>query len=160
MSGRALVLEGTVADSFTECAVEAEPRLSQALIASFGPELGQEAAAEALSYAWEHWDRVSTKDDPLAYVFVVGRNRARRRRFPRRAVFFDLDRSRLPEVEPGLAAAVARLTEKQRVAVMLVHRSDWSLAEVTQLLGVTKPTVQKHVERGLARLRQRLGVES
>ena len=80
MSGRALVLERTVADSFTEWAVDAEPRLRQALIASFGPELGQEAAAEALSYAWEHWDRVSTKDDPLAYVFVIGRNRARRRR--------------------------------------------------------------------------------
>ena len=160
MSGRALVLERTVADSFTEWAVDAEPRLSQALIASFGPELGQEAAAEALSYAWEHWDRISTKDDPLAYVFVIGRNRARRRRFPRRATFFDLDRSRLPEIEPGLPAAVARLSEKQRIAVMLVHCFDWSLAEVAQLLGVTKPTVQKHVKRGLEKLRKRLGVVS
>jgi hypothetical protein len=37
---------------------EVEPRLRHALVASCGFEAGREAAADALAYAWEHWDRV------------------------------------------------------------------------------------------------------
>jgi hypothetical protein len=36
-----------------------EPRLRRALVAACGPDLGRDAASEALAYAWEHWDRLS-----------------------------------------------------------------------------------------------------
>jgi DNA-directed RNA polymerase specialized sigma24 family protein len=154
-----LLLDGADVDSFTEWARDAEPRLLQALTASFGPERGGEAVVDALAYAWEHWDQVSRKNNPFAYVYVAGRNRARRMTFWRRPIFLDNDEHHLPDVEPGLPAAVARLSEKQRIVVLLVYGYDWSLSEVAELLGTKKTTVQNHAERGLARLRITLGVE-
>ena len=65
----------------------------------------------------------------------------------------------MPWVEPGLPDALARLPERQRVVVYLVFGHEWSMSEVAALLGVEKATVQKHVERGMAKLRRRLGVE-
>ena len=46
----------------------------------------------------------------------------------------------------------------QRSCVLLVHTFGYSLAEVAELLEVSKPTVQTHVRRALASLRKSLGV--
>ena len=40
-----------------------------------GPELGREAAAEALVYGWEQWDRISEMANPAGYLYRVGRSR-------------------------------------------------------------------------------------
>jgi RNA polymerase sigma factor (sigma-70 family) len=69
------------------------------------------------------------------------------------------DTARLPEFEPGLPGALSGLSERQRVAVMLVHCFEWSLGEVAEHLGVSKGTVQKHLDRGMVSLRRELGVE-
>jgi len=42
---------------------------------------------------------------------------------------------------------------------MLVHSLQWTFSEDAELQGVSKPTVQKHVDRGLAKLRKGLKVE-
>ena len=102
---------------------------------------------------------MGVKENPLGYVYGVGRNKARRTSLWRRPVMIDVRHDRLPHVEPGLPAAVARLSEKQRVVVTLLYGYDWSLSEVAELLGTGKTTAQKHGERGLARLREALGVE-
>ncbi len=148
-----------VVDSFTEWVREAEPRLRNALTASFGSQVGKDAAIDALSHAWEHWDRIRMKDNPLGYVYGVGRSKARRMVSPRRAMLLDVPQQLLPHVEPGLPAAIARLPEKQRIVVSLVYGYEWTMSEVAELLGTAKTTVQKHAERGLARLRKTLGVE-
>ena len=62
----------------------------------------------------------------------------------------------LPWIEPGLPAALARLPEAQRVAVLLVHGHDWSHGAVAALLDVAPSTVATHVHRGLRRLRELL----
>jgi RNA polymerase sigma factor (sigma-70 family) len=67
---------------------------------------------------------------------------------------------REPWVEPELPAALSRLSEKQRVVVILIHCFEWTQAEVAELLGVSKSTVQNHLERGLAKLRHKLGVQA
>ena len=67
---------------------------------------------------------------------------------------------KVPWVEPGLPDALARLPGQQRVAVYLVCGHEWSMSEVADLLGVSKGTVQKHLERGMSKLRHRLGVEA
>lgn len=149
----------TVVDSFTEWARDTEPRLRHALTASFGSQLGKEVTADALAHAWEHWDRISMKDNPLGYVYGVGRNKARRIASRHRVVFVDVPQQRLPHVEPGLPVAIAKLPEKQRVVVTLVYGYEWTLSEVAELLGTAKTTVQNHAERGLDRLRKTLGVE-
>jgi len=156
--GAADLLNESVTDSFTEWAQLVEPKLRQALTGAFGPQLGKDAAEDALAHAWEHWSEISTKENPLGYAFGVGRNMARRSA-RRRPVFMAVDEHRLPHVEPGLPVAIARLPERQRVVITLVYGYEWTLSEVAELLGTAKSTVQNHAERGLAALRKSLGVE-
>jgi RNA polymerase sigma-70 factor (ECF subfamily) len=139
---------------------EVQDRVRFALIAGHGPELGTEAAADALAYAWEHWDRVKTMDNPAGYVYRVGQRLARheRRRQLRRPPVFPPPPSNPPSVEPGLPKALERLSERQRVSVFLVHGLGYSHQEVADMLGVAKGTVQGYVERGLGKLRRSLGV--
>ena len=65
----------------------------------------------------------------------------------------------MPWVEPGLGEAMSRLSENQRTAVLVVHGFDWTPGEVAELLGVSAPTVRKHVERAMRKLRRKLGIE-
>ena len=145
-------------ESFTIFVKEVEARLRHALVAVFGQEQGREATAEALAYGWEHWDRVGEMDNPAGYLYRVGRSRGRRRRL--RPVFDPVPTDHLPEVEPGLPAALSGLSEKQRVAVVMVHAYDWPRHEAAELLGVSVSTLDTHMQRGLAKLREGLGVES
>ncbi len=147
-------------DSFVTWARDAEPRVRQALTAGFGPQVGRDATADAFAHAWEHWSDVETKANPVGYVFGVGRNLARQASRRRPLVFPDVQPHRMPDVEPGLPAALAGLPERQRVVVTLLHGYDWTMKEVAELLGIEKTSVQNHAERGLSRLRQDLGVSN
>jgi RNA polymerase sigma-70 factor (ECF subfamily) len=64
----------------------------------------------------------------------------------------------MPDVEPALPGALARLPERQRVAVLLVHGWDWRHEDVAALMGVSVSTVRNHLTRGLDKLRTELGV--
>ena len=152
----------TRTDAFSDFVRDVEPKLRIALCSSFGAEAGREATAEALAYGWEHWDRLAVMDNPAGYLYTVGRSKARRRwkRSRRKAMFDGIDMTRLPWVEPGLPKAMAKLSEQQRQAVMLIHGFEWSLAEAAEMLGVGKSTVQTHLQRGMERLRRDLGVHT
>lgn len=145
-------------ESFTIFVKEIEPRLRHALVAVFGQEQGRDATAEALAYAWEHWSRVGQMDNPAGYLYRVGRSRG----MPRlvRPVFVAVPSARLPDVEPGLPVALEGLSEKQRVAVVMVHAYDWSRHDAAAVLGVSVSTLDTHLQRGLAKLRHGLGVRS
>jgi DNA-directed RNA polymerase specialized sigma24 family protein len=133
----------------------AEPRLRRALVAAYGFEEGRDAAAEALAYAWEHWERLQGVANLPGYLFRVAQSRRRRKRRP---VLFDTSGWDGPWFEPGLPAALAGLTHRQRVAVVLVHGYGYTLREVSELTGIRPTTVQTHADRGLAALRAKLGV--
>ena len=152
------MLDATLSDSFTEWAESAEPKLRHALTASFGPQVGREVAVDALSHAWEHWNRIRGMENPVGYVYCVARNKAKRAG-ERRPIGFPAVSDRLPEVEPGLPKAVAMLSEQQRIVVILLYGYQWSMSEVADVLGTSKTTIQNHAERGLARLRSELGVD-
>jgi RNA polymerase sigma factor (sigma-70 family) len=141
-----------------------ERRLRQALTALLGPVVGREATVEALSYGWEHWSRVSTMDNPVGYLYVVGRERATRfqRRRRDRPVECPEQPTDDPTIwfEPALPGLVEDLSDRERQVVMLVHGFEWSLNEVAELLEVSKSTVQTYAERGLSKLRDGLGVTS
>ncbi len=147
--------EGT-GDGFRDFFESTEPALRRALVAAYGPDAGRDATAEALAWAWEHRDRLAGIDHPLRYLYRVGQSRARRRRV---RIPFNRGEWREPWVEPELARAMRRLSERQRVAVVLVHGYEWTLAEVAALLGLSVSTVQTHVDRGLERLRTQLEVD-
>jgi DNA-directed RNA polymerase specialized sigma24 family protein len=147
-------------DGFEAFVAAHERRLRQALTAVFGIDRGREAAADAFVYAWEHWDRVAGMMNPAGYLFVVGRNQHRRRLRGRltKPVFDAGSADRQPWCEPGLAVLLAGLSDRERVAVVLMNGFEWSLAEVAELLSVSKSTVQSYAERGMAKLRVGMGV--
>jgi RNA polymerase sigma factor (sigma-70 family) len=149
---------GAERDGFEAFVREVEPRLRRVLVAAYGFEDGRDAAAEALGYAWEHWARVRDMPNAAGYLFRVAQSRSRRCRRSRPVLFDVPARWDEHRFEPGLPAALAALPQRQRVAVVLVHGFGYTLREVAELTGLKITTVQNHLERGLARLRARLGV--
>lgn len=136
---------------------QVEPRLRHALTGLCGPDRAADAIQEALVWAWCEWPRVQTMANPAGYLYRVARSRIE---WPtrRRPVLPPVEPQCLPEVEPSLPQALARLSERQRVAVWLVIGCDWSLEEVADLLRISVSSVRRHVDRGVARVRTQLGV--
>jgi DNA-directed RNA polymerase specialized sigma24 family protein len=144
--------EGVDFESFV---VTLRARLSRAFVAAYGVERGQEALAEALAYSWEHFEELQAMTNPARYLYRVGQSRTRWRRRP---VVFPLPSALgIPDVEPQLPGALKALSERQRVCVVLVFVYEWTHQEVADLLGLTRSSVQSHVERGIARLRKAIG---
>ena len=140
---------------FEDFVLATQPQLSRALAAAYGFEDGQDATAEALAYAFEHWDKLQHVANLPGYLFRVGQTRGRRRR---QRVLYDVPEGENRNFEPALPAALASLTQRQRIAVVLVHGYGYTLREVAELTGIKTTTVQNHLARGLARLRAMLGV--
>jgi DNA-directed RNA polymerase specialized sigma24 family protein len=141
--------------AFRQFMAVAEPRLFRALVAAYGPERGSEATAEALAYGWEHWANVRSLANPIGYLYRVGQSRTKPRRVRRLFQRHDVEEH---WVEPRLGAALSRLPEAQRVAVVLVFAADMTTQEVADLLGVSQSTVKTNTRRGVAKLRKSLGV--
>src|SRR5262245_44935769 len=68
----------TAEQGFNAFVEQHERSLRETLTAAFGVDIGRDATADALAHAWERWDRVSGMENPVGYLYVVGRNRARR----------------------------------------------------------------------------------
>ncbi|MGD2043358.1 MAG: RNA polymerase sigma factor [Acidimicrobiia bacterium] len=147
--------------SYTAFVREVQERVQHALVAGFGVEVGREAAEEALVYAWEHWDRISSMANRAGYVFRVGHRLAQKmvRKEKRAVALPDPQLVTNPvDVEPGLADALACLSARQRMVVVLVDGFGFSQRETAALLGIRRTSVQKHLERGMSRLRSEMGV--
>lgn len=149
------------AGSFGEFVASVEPRLRRALVAAYGPELGRDAAADSLAWAWQHWDRVQAMTNPAGYLWRVGQTAVRKstRRRSYEVVdgrVFDLERvdhrATEHDVEPALDGALAALSPQQRAAVVLVHGHGYSLNEAADALGCSISTIRNHVARALRRL--------
>jgi DNA-directed RNA polymerase specialized sigma24 family protein len=139
---------------------DAEQRLRQAFVARYGWERGIEVWRDVVAYAWQHRDRLSTMKNPIGYLYRVGQSAARRhRRMSRQVLLPEPDTEDFPHVEPGLAYALSSLSERQRLAVLLVHAHGWTHEAAAEIVGVSKSTLRNHLARGLTRLRDQLGVE-
>ena len=55
-----------------------EPPLHRALVATYGVVDGRAATADALSWAWEHCDRIVAIEHPVGYLYRVGQSATRR----------------------------------------------------------------------------------
>ncbi len=141
--------------SFPTFYAEAEPVLRVAFAARYGVDRGAEAAAEALAYAWQEWARVREMEHPIAYLFRAGQSRSRRIRRPS-ALFPQPSADVGPAYEPGLPSALALLTERQRVCVVLAHGYGLAHSEIARMLEIAPSSVQSHVERAMAKLRDAL----
>jgi RNA polymerase sigma factor (sigma-70 family) len=132
-----------------------EPKLRTALVGVYGPDRGVEATAEALAYAWEHWDEVKGLSNPAGYLYRVGQSRTRPRKV--RTLF---QRSEAPEqwIEPALGGALRKLPQGQRAAVVLVFVAGFTTSEAAEMLGASISTVKTNTKRGIDNLRKSLGV--
>jgi RNA polymerase sigma factor (sigma-70 family) len=144
-------------DSFLDDNFDAVRR-SLALVVG-GADRAEELAQEAFARALAHWSSVSVMERPVAWVYVVALNIARR----------DLrrDRSvRLPDEVPdgedvagtvassvSLMAAMATLAPRQRAVIVLRYLADLSTREVAQALRCAEGTVKSTLHTALARLR-------
>ena len=88
-------------ESYEAFVREVEPRLHDALSASLGNDLGREATAEVLAYAWEHWSRLSQMSNPAGYLYVRGRERGRRQRRQRPVALMPAPESRTRGLNRG-----------------------------------------------------------
>jgi DNA-directed RNA polymerase specialized sigma24 family protein len=149
-------------DPFDEFVATDGLRLRAVLIARYGLEVGCDAHAEALAWAWQHWGRLSAMQNPLGYLYRVAQSATRPHRRWRSRHSFP---SRMPErwhldADPMLMDSLGDLTEAQRVSVLLVHGHQWSYAEVAEVLECSVSAVTNHVHRGLTAMRKQLAEEA
>jgi len=129
----------------------------------------EELAQEAMARTFAVWSRVRRYRQPAAYArkVLLNRHRSLLRRAVVEARHVLATRSPVgASHEPDLSGddlllwqALGRLPARQRAAIVLRYYLDLSEAEVARQLGVPVGTVKSLVHRGLARLRDRLGVE-
>jgi RNA polymerase sigma-70 factor (ECF subfamily) len=135
-------------------------RLRRLLIAHYGTDVGTEVNSDMLAWAWEHWDELASVTNRLGLLYRVAQSNSRRYwRWRRPPSFPPEPPAAMFEPEPGLPAALARLPEAHRVAILLVHAHGWSYGEVAEAVGLPLSTVRNHVHRGMQRLRLTLGAE-
>ena len=137
---------------------EGGSRLRRVLVAQYGVDVGSDASADALGYAWEHWERIGQMANPVGYLYRVAQSSVRRqRRWTREVSFPASDASCVDRgVDSELFDVLARLSPLQRVSVLLVHAYDWTYPEVAEVLGIKVSAVTNHVHRGTKKLRRLL----
>ncbi len=124
----------------------------------------EDVAQEAYARAWPRWSKLSTYDDPGAWIRKVATRQAisgwRRLRTARSF----LHRSRPPEPVPppddttvALAAALKQLPEAQRRALVLHHLAGFSVADIAVSERCPEGTVKARLSRGRAALVPLLG---
>ena len=112
---------------------------------------------DALSWAWENWDRLAPMANPVGYLFRVGQTAARRQLAVRPTVGWRAELCvDLPEVTPELIPALGRLSEQQRAAVVLVSAYGVPQREAAEVLNISISTLREHLARGMQRLRAEL----
>jgi DNA-directed RNA polymerase specialized sigma24 family protein len=102
-------------------------------------------------------------DNPVGYLFVVGRDRGIRRRRRREQPapdFVVASAAPSPWYEPALPGLIENLSDRERQVVVLLHAFEWSLGEIAELLEVSKSTVQSYADRAMSKLRSGLGVQA
>lgn len=139
-----------------------------AVLVSVGDQdTAQELVAEAFARAWASWPSVSRHPAPAAWVvrtaLNAGVSRWRRRRrevpVPDLAVVADRPAGCGPGgegVDPRIMAALLRLPTRQRQVVALRLFLDLDTERTAQALGIATGTVQAHLGRAMAALRDDL----
>ena len=118
-------------------------------------DLAQDAAAEAMTRAYQRWSTVGKYQNPAGWVYRVGLNwaRSRLRKLLRRAT----PEARHSEdislgVVDRLDDALEQLSVGQRSVVVLRYYLDWSEHQTAEALNIAPGTVKSRLSRALERL--------
>jgi RNA polymerase sigma-70 factor (sigma-E family) len=139
------------------------PRLIRMLTLFCGDaELARDLAQEALVRAWVHWRKVRKMDRPELWTKRVAINLAtshfRRRRTERITQARISTGAMLEQLDDNsdrvaIRAALLRLSERQRAAILLRYLEDLSVEQTADLMSCSVGTVKKLTARGLVGLR-------
>jgi RNA polymerase sigma factor (sigma-70 family) len=146
-------------ESDLERLFEAEAkRIWRALVAYTGDrEVANDALAEAFAQALARGNELRSPQRWVwraAFRIAAGELKARLRN---RAITEDPGYE-MPEPPHDLIATLAKLSPKQRAALILRHYAGYSTREVGQILGSSAATVRVHLSQGRRRLRHLLEV--
>ena len=137
-------------------------RLWRALVlTTASPDIADDALAEAFAQALRRGDHLR---NPAAWVWRAAFNiAAGEMKERRKAIPLDVGvevAAVVPDVSPerliDLVRALARLTHRQRVAVVLADYAGWSHRQIAGVIGASVATVGVHVHRARGRLRELL----
>ncbi|GAA2718613.1 sigma-70 family RNA polymerase sigma factor [Actinocorallia aurantiaca] len=127
----------------------------------------QEAAQEAFTRAWPRWNKVSSYDQPRAWVARVAYRLAVSRWRKARNTLLSFRRHGPPPDVPApdavsaeLVEALRAIPEKHRRAVVLHHMGGYSVAEIAAMDGVAEGTVKAWLSRGRQKLAALLSDET
>lgn len=120
----------------------------------------QDLVQEAYARAWQRWTKVSTYDDPYAWVRTVAWRLAASRWRRAKAAAAALVRHGPPPRPPepslvdnmALVSALTRLPDAQRRAIVLHHLAGLPVAEVARETDAPLGTVKARLARGRAAL--------
>jgi RNA polymerase sigma factor (sigma-70 family) len=147
----------SVADTIEAVYRQEAGRLWRALFAfAADAEIASDAVAESFAQAIRRGGAIR---DPRAWVWRSGFKIAAGE-LKRRSRSIDLipDGSYLdPEVDTELLAALARLPDGQRAAVVLHYYADASVSEISRRTGASQLSVRANLSRGRKRLKELLG---
>lgn len=147
---------------FEAYVVAARPRLRRLAYSLCGDwHRADDVLQTALAKLYVAWPRVVRSSNPDAYVRrTVARASIDESRWPWRREQSGLDGHDRPGTDDAvlerhdLVAALQRLPEMQRKAVVLRHWLGLSVAETAHDLGIAEGTVKSHTSRGLAALHE------
>jgi RNA polymerase sigma-70 factor (ECF subfamily) len=136
-----------------------EPVRRALSLALCDPRRAEDVVQEAFARAFTRWSSVSAMERPVAWVYVVAMNQARRdlRREQRRArpavAVAPPDMAGGVATSVSLTTALASLSPRQRTAVVLRFLADLSMGQVAEAMGCAEGTVKSTIHAALGRLR-------
>lgn len=146
----------------------AAPRVIHVVYAATGDlPLAQDATQEAFSRAWSDWSKVSTHDDPLAWVRTVARRiaisewrrgQARSRAHTRHGT--QPTHEAPSDDRVAVVTALQQLSPAMRETVALHYLADRTVEQIAAELEVPVGTVKARLHRGRAQLAELLRLDS
>ena len=149
--------------TFEEFFVAQNDRLLRILYVVTGSrDEAEDIVQEAFTKVLEHWERVSSLDNPAGYLEHTAmntfRNRYRRAKRATRSVIglgYEQDVFKTVEDRDVASRALASLTPRQRAALVLTELLGYSGNEAATILGVSASTVWVLTHRAREALRNR-----
>jgi RNA polymerase sigma factor (sigma-70 family) len=124
----------------------------------------EEVAQEAMTRVLERWDRIRSMDSPTGYLYRTAmnldRHRVRRIAVRARRVFGSepfQDHSSTVGDQQDVRRALAKISAREREALVLVDWLQMNAEEAGKVLGIKASSVRVRLHRGRASLREHLG---
>lgn len=155
----AALLRERSADFASFYAVEFAPVMAATMAFTSDRDLAREATQEAFARALVHWDRIGDESWRRGWVIKTAINHCRklsRRRARERSTDVEGSVAAPTGQRADIVAALKRIPERRRTALVLFYLADQSVAEIAHVMGITEGGVRAHLTIGRQALRTQM----